>query len=291
MNNILLIDDDPEFKDAFQMDIQNEGIRLIHEKSFDGLKKVMPKIHHKISAVVLDIKCLISDDQSIEHEGFIGTAIKYLDTNFPRFPRLILTGDDDAFGNYKKFSPDEDIYQKTPEGIKEVIVKLKHYDVHSISLRIKRNNSLVFELFEEGYYNSTSEMTLLSLIERLNETAPSKFGGIFRDIRALQETIYKIINQKDKVTIPDNMFRGNGMIKFNDLMTHLSGHPTRRGAAPTSQVYQSSSVFNLADSLYWTCGENIHANPAAVYSVSNYTVKAMIYNLMELFLWSKQYLA
>lgn len=289
LDNILLIDDDPDFKAAFQMEAQANNFNLYYKKSFEGLQQIMPQIHHKIVAVVLDIKCLTNDNQAIEDEKFIGVATKYLDINFPRFPRIILTGDDDAFNGYKKYTNEENIFQKTPKGIKEALEKLRYFSENSEILRVKRNNIEVFELFEQGYYNLNSEKTLVAILNNINEPNFQKFGGILRDIRALQETIYKEINSKNKNVVPDNMFKPNGMLVFNNLMQHLSGYPNNK-FIPTRQAYHNSAIDNMSKNLYWVSGKYIHADPKEQYHISNYTIKSLIYSLMELFLWSKQYI-
>ena len=287
MNNVLLIDDDEDFKNTFQVKVQSESFTLFHKKSFEGLKEIMPKVHHKISAVILDIKCLIEDDQAIEDEKFIGVATKFLDLNYPRFPRIILTGDDDAFEGYKRYTDGESVFQKSPEGLNGVLEQLKYYSENSQILKIKRENLKVFELFEKEYYDANTERTLVSVLEKIGEEDFQNFGGILRDVRALQETIYKVINTNNKLAVPDNMFRPNRMIKFNDLMKHLNGHPNNY--VPTATVYQNSAVYNLANGLYWTSGKYIHADPNETYVISNYTLRSLINALLELFIWSEQY--
>lgn len=288
MNNVLLIDDDSDYKETFQVKAQSENFSLFHKKSFEGLQEIMPKVHHKIAAVVLDIKCLLKDDQAIENENFIGVATKFLDVNYPNFPRLILTGDDDAFEGYKKYTDGELVFQKTHNGLKELFEKLQYFANNSEVLRIKRENLIVFELFEKNYFDSNTEQTLISILKNIDENNFQNFGGILRNIRALQETIYKIINSKNNAVVPDNMIKSNGMIKFNELMKHLNGNPNSQ-FIPSTVAYQNSAVFNLADCLYWTSGKYIHADPNESYFISNYTLKSLTNSLMELFIWSEQY--
>lgn len=168
MNNILLVDDDAAFKDSFLIEAQAQGFQIIHKKSFEGLQAFMPKFSSKIIAVILDIKCLITDDQVIEHEGFIGTATKYLDVNFPRFPRIILTGDDDAFEGYKRFTSGEDIYQKTPDGLSKVFEKLQYYvtnpDVNEIQAMIIAGETKHIE-FKSSLRYCLKTKQVLSLVE------------------------------------------------------------------------------------------------------------------------------
>lgn len=289
MSKILLIDDDEQFKNSFQIEAQAQGLKLVYRRSLAGLQEVMSSHHKQINAIILDIKCLITDNQSKESEDFIGAATKYLDENFPGFPRLILTGDDDAFDGFRKFSASEDIYKKTPDGIASVLVKLNFYVKNSEFLQIKRNYTDVFALFDQGHYNDITENTLISVLKSIEEKDYSKFRGIISNVRALQETIYKTISNKNNLVVPVDKFRGNGMVKFNDLMNHLNGYPDR-SFKPTKTVYHNSVVYNISNSIYWVCGSLIHADPSETYLISNYTVKSMIYGLVELFLWSKKYL-
>lgn len=289
MNKILLIDDDINFKESFQLEADSYSFQIIYKKSFDGLQEIMPQVHHAIAAVVLDIKCLISDDQEQENENFIGAAIRFLDMNFPRFPRIILTGDDDAFDAYKKFTAEESIYQKTPDGIAKAFLKLQYFAENSENLKIQRENIKVFDLFEKGYYDYRTKETLLSILKGIDESDFTKFGGILRDVRSLQETIYKVLNIKDKELVPDKMFRPNGMIKFNELLLHLNGNSIN-GSRPTSPVYHNSAIYNISNSMYWICGKYIHADPNESYLISNYTIKSMVFGLMELFIWSEDFL-
>jgi len=295
MNNILLIDDDNDFKEAFQIEAQSKNFNLIHQKSFEGLQKIMPQYHHKIVAVVLDIKCLLTDEQSIENEKFIGVATKYLDLNFPRFPRIILTGDDDAFDGYRKYTDGEYIYQKNPKGFNDAFNKLKYFSDNSEILNLKRAHLSVFDLFEKGYYDANTEKSLISVLQNRNELNFQNFGGILRDVRALQETIYKVINEKNKLVVPDNKFKQNGMIKFGQLMNHLNGNPNPGNHPdplhnPCSNIYHNSAIYYLTNGLYWTSGKYIHADPNESYKISSYTIKSLINNLMELFIWSEQYI-
>jgi hypothetical protein len=290
MNRIILIDDDNSFKEAFQIEAQQHGLTLIHKTSFDGLREVMPALLNSVAAVVLDIKCLIHDDQIKEDAGFIGTALKYLDSTCPGFPRIILTGDDSAFASLKSFNPGELIFQKTPDDLSHAFHQLNIFSENSESLKIKRAYADVFSIFEKKLFAKDSEDTLLNTIKNINVTDPSKFGGMLRDIRALQETIFKVIGNRNSAVVPASMFKANGMVKFNDLMLHLNGKPPSPGKKPAATVYQNQAIANMSSSLYWTCGKYIHADPTETYVISNYTLKAMLYCLLEILLWSRQYI-
>src|SRR5580693_9274493 len=97
MNNIILVDDDQKFIDCFVNEAAAKNISISPKNSLDGLKQLLPTFAHKYAAVVLDIKCLLKDNQAKEDASFIGAALKYLDSTISGFPRFILTGDDSEF--------------------------------------------------------------------------------------------------------------------------------------------------------------------------------------------------
>ena len=292
MNNILIIDDREDFVEGFINIASSKGIVVAKEKSFEGLKNKMPKLQHKIAVVILDIKCLISDNQEIESEDFIGTAITYLDQNYPNFPRMILTGDDDAFKGYQTYHKDEEIFLKTDDEIEKLFDRVKYYCDNSENLRIKREYPEIFEIFEQGLINYREEQLLINILKNIDENDQTKFGGILRDIRSIQEIIYKQINEKDKNVVPDSMFKLNDdMIDFNKLMRHLSGNKDRNNNyQTTSRIYQNQAIENFSNTLYRTSGEYLHGGINREYMISNMALKSLIYNLLELLLWSKQYL-
>lgn len=284
MYKVLLIDDDNEFKEALQLELQPHKLQLIHRTSLQGLQEILPNIQNTVSTIILDIKCLISDNQEIENENFILTALKYLDTNFPHLPRVILTGDDEAFGSFNRFSSEEYVFQKTPSGIAAAINKIIFFCENLSSTKLISEHRHILALIQDHGYDQATEASLIHILTSLEEKNFTKFGGILRDIRAIQETIYKKINQHDKLVVPDNLIRSNGMIDFNKLMAHLNGHPIK--FSPTTKAFQNQAIFNLADSLYWVCGKYIHSDPEETYYISNYTIKSLAYNLLELLIWS-----
>ena len=292
MNSILIVDDREEFVKAFVTKMSAKSINVATAKSFEGLQKEMPKLHHKIAVVILDIKCLISDNQEVENENFIGTAITFLDQNYPKFPRIILTGDDDSFSDFQRFSKDEKVFLKGQED--ELFESIKWYCDNSENLKIKREYSEVFEIFENGWMETAQEIQMLNILKDLNEKDSSKFKGILSAVRSMQEAIYKKINQKNKTIIPDNMFKSNGMIEWNKLMKHLIGKSVETNCVqqriPAVSAYKNQTIFNFADCLYWSCGEYIHEDTNRTYMISQYALKSLIYNLLELLIWAKQHL-
>ncbi len=226
----------------------------------------------------------------MEDAGFIGTAMTYLNQTAPNFPRFILTGDDTEFESLSRYYPDEKLFLKTPQDLVELFSAIQFCIDNSENLRIKRNYPAIFEIFEKGWMDEQGEQQILKIIKTgLTKKDHSQFKGILADIRSMQERIYKVINTKDKNVVPDRMFKRNGMLKFPDLMKHLSGNHDNRHR-PTTTVYQNNTIDSLAQGIYWSCSEYIHENPNRTYYISEYALKSLTHSLLEIMLWSKRYL-
>lgn len=126
---IILIDDEPAFVDSFNLKVQKNGFKLVAGKSLEGLKRELAKFEHRTVAVILDVKCLLNDEQEIESPDFIGAAINFMNQNYPHIPRLILTGDDKAINGVRYiFNADtEDIYSKNLKDIDNMFLKIEDH--------------------------------------------------------------------------------------------------------------------------------------------------------------------
>ena len=126
--NILLIDDKEDFKVDFQGIAQRKDFAVAWGRSHEELVEKLPEMHLIVAAIILDIKCLMSNEQEIERPDFIGSALTYLDREFPDIPRMILTGDEKALEMVQSIHQnDEDIYKKEPEELERLFVKLEEH--------------------------------------------------------------------------------------------------------------------------------------------------------------------
>lgn len=140
---LLLIDDKEDFKEDFKTISQRKGYNLAWGKSFEELENKLPQLYNKIVVVILDIKCLMKNDQEIENEDFIGHALTLLNTQYSDLPKVILTGDEEAFGGLSKYFRNVKIFRKDPDDIEKMFeeideLSLKHEE------RIKTNDEKEF---------------------------------------------------------------------------------------------------------------------------------------------------
>lgn len=291
MNNCILVDDDKDFIKSFTNEAFAKGITIYPKNSLEGLKQLLPAYSHKYAAVVLDIKCLLKDDQAKEDAAFITAALKYLDSTIPGFPRFILTGDESEFNNLKKYYKEEKMFLKKPEGQAELLKELDYCVQHAEPLRIKRENPIIFEAFDIGLLPGNKEQLIINILKNYNENNPAKFKGIIGDIREFHEEIYKSINSRNKAVVPDTYISGNGSPKFiQAFYNHLEGNLDRNNNfIPTTTAYQDSTIQGGTKYLHQACSEFLHGTSKTNYQISSYTVKSLFNVLMELIIWSKQY--
>lgn len=290
-NNIILVDDDAKFTSVFVNEANSKKIKVAPKGSLEGLKEILPKFAHKFAAVVLDIKCVLDETQVKEDATFIGAALTYLDSTLPGYPRFILTGDETEFEGVKKYHASEKMFLKTPEDKEKLFKELEECIKNAEPMRLRRENFALFEVFDQNKVTSSKDVLMLSLLTKIDEKDSSKFKGILGDVRELHEEIYKSLNKRNKLLMPDKFMNSNRGPAFTfNFYQHLKGNPTKaNNYQPTDVVYQDSTIHSITVFIHNTCSEYLHNSSKTNYQINSYTVKAAINGIMELILWSKQY--
>lgn len=291
MNKILIIDDDSIFVQNFANEANAKNITVIGKKSLEDLKNFIPKYENQIAAIVLDIKCLLTNDQAKEDSDFIGSALTYLNTTIPHFPRFILTGDESEFQSLKRFYRTEQMFIKSPPDISRLLLQLEECIVNSSTLKIKRENIDVFKVFETKLIAENKESIVINILKNYNEKKPQNFKGIIGDIREIHEEVYRSLNVRNKAVVPDKYINSNGSPSFkNDFYKHLTGNPDHNNKhTPTTPVYQDSTILSQTKFIHSACSEYLHSTSNTGFSISSYTLKSLINSLMEIIIWSKSY--
>ncbi|QKJ62841.1 hypothetical protein [Flavobacterium sp. M31R6] len=291
INSIILIDDNNDFIRDFTNEAYAKGITVAAKNSLAGLKLLLPAYGHKYAAVVLDIKCLLQDDQAKEDSTFIGSALTYLNSTVPLFPRFILTGDESEFDSLKKYHADEKMFIKKPDDQNKLLDELLYCVQNAEPLRIKRENVEIFDAFEQGLISAGKEITVINIFKRYNEKVPANFRGIIGDVREVHEEIYKSLNNRNKNVVPDTYMNANGTPSFTgDFYKYLLGNPNHRNNfIPTTTVYQDTTISSHTKFIHNACSEYLHGSSRTNYHISTYTIKSLINSLMEIIIWSKLY--
>jgi|GEM_PF-999753 len=285
MNNLILIDDRQEFIDAFTADSAAKKYAVYSKRSLAGLKELMPAMHHKAACVILDIKCLHEDDQEIEDASFIGSALTFLDQNFPKFPRLILTGDDNEYEQIKKYYKDEDIYLKTTEDKDRLFTKIQYYVDNSDELRIRRQNPEPFEAFKAGLLPEMKSAVLYQLFKIAEDGTFEK--NDFNTIRELLEDVLLWTNSKG--LLPAACLKSDGRPNLEWSSRYLSGlDVTLPGGGGT---LRTASI--LPQHISRTLDMIKHNSSILSHTYTDkFTLnvfKATLFGLAEVLIWCKDY--
>lgn len=238
-NILLLIDDKKSFKDAFQIISQRKGYQLAWGKSYEELEEKIKQLHEHICTIILDVKCLIKNDQEIESENFIGSAIIYLTSNFPKIPRVILTGDETALEKVNALfnASKEDVFTKSVEDIEKMFLKIdehkKNYPTrmyNETQLRIRKaidegegkkvefKSTLFYNIREKKKDEKIVFTSLKNIAAFLNSEGGTLLVGVTDDktILGLEAYDYPLLKEGDKQDLfklqLDNLIQAN----FND---------------------------------------------------------------------------
>ncbi|MBB4081104.1 hypothetical protein GGR28_003751 [Lewinella aquimaris] len=291
MNKIILIEDRLDFAQNFITESAKNGYAVVHGRSYERLTEIL-KVHGFDSVcIVLDIKAYLREDDEVERPEFIGRALTLLNKEYPELFRVIFTADEDEFTSLKRTFNTEKIFLKTPEGLRDLWLIINE-TISGLELsRLEKTYEAVINVFNNGYLNDTGKRLFYQIIQTdIASLSQTRYGGHLRDMRTLQELIYKTINGVKPQIIGADMFKGDGMIDFNKLMNHLSGNRNPRNRfRPTTTVYQNSTIEHAARTIYRSCGEYVHYDPNQ-YTLSVHTLTALRGLISELILWSEKIL-
>jgi hypothetical protein len=286
MNSILLIDDRKDFIEAFTADCTAKGYGLYSKRSLAGLKELMPALHHKIACVILDIKCLHTEDQEIEDPSFITSAITYLDQNFAKFPRLILTGDDVEYDQIKKYYKDEDVFLKTTEDKDRLFLKIMHYINNSDELRIRRQNLEAFDAFKPGLIEEKKGTTFYQLFKLAEDGLFEK--NDFNTIREILEDVLLWANSNG--LIPNSCIKSDGRPNLEWSYRYLSGLAVnlQNGSEP---IQASNSILpqHISRTMEMVKQNSSILSHSYNFKVSINAFKATLFGLAEILVWCKDY--
>lgn len=285
MNSLLLIDDRKDFIEAFTVDCTAKGYALYSKRSLTGLKELMPALHHKIACVILDIKCLHTDDQEIEDPSFITSALTYLDQNFPKFPRMILTGDDKEYDQIKRYFKDEDIFLKTTEDKDRLFEKIKNYVDNSDEFRIRRQNPEAFEAFKTGLLSESKGETLYHLF-KIAEDGFFKQND-FNTIRELFEDILLWTNSRG--LLPNSCIKTDGRPNLEWSYRYLSGLPVNLQNGDVIKAAGSVLPQHVSRTMEMVKQNSSILSHSYNEKVTINAYKATLFGLAEILVWCKDY--
>jgi hypothetical protein len=282
MHKVLIIDDQKKYVQS-QIELAgNMGIDLEHIDNWEDAQKYLEQNPDYFKAIIIDGKGKLTKDGKEENSNHLSVALKWLDVQRGKGNYLYHVVNTGFVEEIKKWFDSVPIYGKLGQEKKmfeEILIRIESND----SQKIKTKYADVFEVFDKKYLDSKTEAQLIKAIQDCDKQKLEEIKGNLTNIRGVQEAIYNALRSDKMGIVPKNM------TKHGDIKKLLDGNPDpQKDYTPTSAVYQNSSISNLSNTLYWVSGQYIHNIDKQTYFISHYTVKSLLYDLMELLLWFKE---
>ncbi|NMD71281.1 response regulator transcription factor [Bacillus sp. DNRA2] len=284
--NVLLVDDDTEYAQSLREYGAQENIDILHVQTLVEMQEFLPKVASGVSAVILDIKGMITPEDEFDDEGFLARAITYLDKEYYTKPRVILTGDVEGFKYVQKYRKGEQVYRKGNSSEKEMFTHIKEIHKKIDEIVIMKEYESIFEIFERNLLDISRREELIQIIKNIDSKDNTTIKNSLGRIRDIQEDIVKKINSVNKIILPDNQaLNDRREISFRKSHRHL-----KNSAASVGYEFPKFINEPILATYSVSCDYGVHtANSANSGNIkpTSYTVKAALYSLLDFMLWFK----
>lgn len=291
----MIVDDDsayvtPQLDLAFNMEIDLEYFRTWEEAEAE--------LHHRFDeydAIILDGKGQRNQDSKKEDASHLSVAIAWLNEQKGRGRNIHFAVNTGFYDEFNQFFSGIPMYDKTKGKEEQMFKDILQLVRQTNPAKFKYGD--VYELFEKKYLDNELRLQFIDLIQKLENSDLSDTSGICKNIRRIQEGIYRALNSHYNDIMPDKFFQNNGMLRFKDANKHLSGLAKIDGNdnkwSRTKKVkdIQGLDMNNLANTIYWITANNIHyrQDDQRPHLITSYALRALIFGLNEQLLWYKRF--
>lgn len=284
----LIVDDREDFTNQFKAEARQHEINVASKTNLKDMIEFLPKNADKLSAIILDIKCLKDRDQELEHENFLPAAIMHLNKEYPYIPRIILTADSVSYEEVRRYHPDEILFRKTTEQISQVFKIIQDKSQELPKLKLIQQYSDAFVVFQKGYLANEFEKELLDLLQNIQSNDTTQIKSNLVTVRRIQERALQELNKRNRAVVPDNCIASNGNVNFRAADKHLKGNKNyESGYKPTTTDYYSGVIEELSPMMYniasATSAHNSYAGLG--FPPSKYTVQSCTFALLDYLKW------
>jgi len=300
--DVMLLDDDA--KDLLpDLKLSAKSNRVLIKESFtnakDGIEYIR-KHHDKIDALILDGFFLSEPGSSRKKnlealKATVEELKKLLYKENLSLPYCVLTGyledisDDSLLSDIEVFRKGDD-NRKMFDYLKEEVAKKEDYQV-------KNEFHEIFELFDRNQLPGDKEQDLVEILNKLKSKAKYNDDDAFTPVRKMYEVIVDSLYEhtysvnKDQDIVHDDLFGPGDALNITGSYYYLSGHDVRRGdeiyIRRRDEAVWPDHISNLANLLVQITHQNSHDYPEDVH---HYTYKSVVYALLELLLWYKEFI-
>ncbi len=273
---MLVIDDDLSYVEALNRDARRFHIALIHAGSLEEGKELYEgRNGRSLGGLVLDVKCLKECHQKVPDSSFIAAAVRYFGEKAPSLPMVALTGEPDQYRNMKElFEGTLRVFSKGRDE-EEMLAWLREEAEKLDMVRISASHPEVFAVTGR-HLGRDAEEELLRCLRDMESADPTTIRNTLVGIRRFQERIYIALSKCDEALLPARLVSGE--INMVGCYKHLVENGT---------VERYRIIDRFAELVYKVTSDNGSHTPYAdpKYSPTSYTVRAVIYALLDLILW------
>jgi len=285
---ILIVDDDKSYAQIWiERAFDDHLIDLIHYIDWESAQTQLKANPDKFQAIILDAKGKLTTDDASESMKHVIKALqdlKELEGHGLFFPYVINTGfiDDSVIGLLEEVK----IFSKGNEDtlFKYLIDKIKcsPYD------KLRKNNNIIFSLFDEGHLTSKSGQKLLDvLIFAENPSWRKAPEDFFNPVRKILDAIFRRLRELGKVD--DKCFRGND-VNLKNCIEYLQGNSVRIDYQTLTgkrivPFHNYKSLLYIHEMTSTFSHEYIDET-----EVSPYALQSVVYALCEVLYWFRDFI-
>jgi hypothetical protein len=291
-NNVLIVDDDIEDFRMIAREFQKYNINSIYAVSAEEMEEKLPEIYHKLTAIILDIKGKKKTEQELENPDFILRALRILDTdkNYQKIRKFIVSGSPKDFEKFKNFNSEIDSYTKDLDDINKLAKKIVEYSFKKEEIKIRDKYKDVFDAIARVGLGSKRERNLQEILINQDTNDKREITNYLGIIRRINEHIYKSVANlipeiKDKSTFAE----------INKFLAGNRDYRNNKGKSTTKLYYLDNIVEQNMNTIHWVgSGHGAHddetlelidiATDTSIFP-TNYTLKTLLYGLLDIILW------
>ncbi|MEX1013539.1 MAG: hypothetical protein WDZ80_00060, partial [Candidatus Paceibacterota bacterium] len=259
------------------------------------------KNHKSFDAIILDGFFLSKPDSSKKKnlealKETVNELQKLLYKENLRIPYCVLTGYLEDISHDTLLS-DIEVFQKGGKN-KIMFDYLKAEVAKNEDYQIKNEFDEIFELFDSSLLPADKEQDLVEILKKLRNKAKYNDDDAFNPIRKMYEVLINELHDqtlevdKHQNIVPEKLYNHKGDLSILWSWFYLSGHDVEHGDSTViskrSEPVWPSHISNLTRGMIEIFQENSHDYPEDVH---HYTYKSVVYALLELLLWYKDFIS
>lgn len=299
---VLFLDDDAaEILPDLKMSAKSH--RVLFKKSFTNAKEgiqYLRKNHQMFDAIILDGFFLAEPGSSKKKDlkalkETVEELKKLLYKEKIRKPYCVFTGYLEDL-NQDSLLSDIAVFRKGEDN-KKMFEYLKKEVAENEDYQIKNEFDEIFKLFDNNLLPQNKEDDLVEILKKLKSKAKYNDDDAFNPIRKMYEVLINELHhrvlEKNKYQdiVPEDLYNQKGDLSILWSWFYLSGRDVVfKGTLvipKRSKPVWPSHISNLTRGMIEIFQENSHDYPEEVH---HYTYKSVVYALLELMLWYKNFI-